>query len=77
MWYRTFQPESKWIFNDKSYESDIRLVKKDGMRATCFSVVNFVLVGVLRGILTSPYASIRVSILPASTILLLVARAFY
>jgi hypothetical protein len=51
-------------------------VKKDGIRATRFSVVVLMPFGVNRGIVTSPYALIGVSKPPASTISLSAAGAF-
>src|SRR5215468_1661645 len=75
--YRTFLPESKWIFDEERRESETRLVKKDGMRATFLSVAVLILVGVDKGILTSPYASILVSVPPARTISSSAAGAFY
>jgi hypothetical protein len=65
------------MFDDESRESETRLVKKDGIRATRFSVVDFVPVGVVRGILTSPHASISTSDPPASTTSSSAAGAFH
>jgi hypothetical protein len=57
-------------------ERETRLVKKDRIRATRFSVVVLMLFSVNRGIVTSPYTLIGVSKLPTSTISLSTARAF-
>jgi hypothetical protein len=65
------------MFDDVRQESETRLVKKDGMRATRFSVVVLMPFGVNRGIVTSPHASIGVSDPPASTMLSSAAGVFY
>jgi hypothetical protein len=65
------------MFNDVRRESKTRLVKKDRISATRFSVIVLMPVGVDRDIVTSLHASIGVSDLPASTMLLLAAGAFH
>lgn len=65
--YKTFRPESKCIFDDVSRESETKLVKKAGISATRLSVVFLVPIGVDRGIVTSPHASITISEPPART----------
>ena len=57
-------------------ERETRLVKKDRMRATRFSVVVLIPFSVDRGIVASPHASISVSDPPASTISSSAAGAF-
>jgi hypothetical protein len=57
-------------------ERETRLVKKDRIRATCFSVVVLMLLNVNRGIVTSPHALIGVSKALARTILSSAARVF-
>jgi hypothetical protein len=57
-------------------EREIRLVKKDRIRATRFSVVVLMLFGVDKGIVTSPYTLIGVSKAPTRTISSSTARAF-
>lgn len=69
--------QSKWAFDEESRERETRLVKNEEMRATCFSVVVFVPFGVDRGIVTSPHASIKVSVPPASTVSSSVAGLFH
>ena len=58
-------------------ERETRLVKKDGISATRFSVVVLMLIGVDRGIVTSPYASINISEPPARTMSSSAAGAFH
>jgi hypothetical protein len=65
------------MFNDVRRESKTRLVKKDKISTTRFSVVALMPVGVDRDIVTSLHASIGVSGPPASTMSLLAAGAFY
>jgi hypothetical protein len=64
------------MFNNVRRERETRLVKKDRIRATYFSIVVLILFSVSRGIITSLYTLIGVSKLPASTISLSAAGAF-
>ena len=54
--YRIFLPESKCTFDEDRRERETRLVKKEGIRATLFSVVDLMPFDVVRGIVTSPQA---------------------
>ena len=63
--------------DDLRRERETRLVKKDRIRATRFSVVVLMPVGVDRGIVTSPHASIGVSDPPASMMSSSAAGAFH
>ena len=74
--YRIFLPESKCIFDEDRRDRETRLVKKDWIRATCLSVVVLIPLGVDRGSLTSPHASIFVSVPPARTTSSSAAGAF-
>jgi hypothetical protein len=65
------------MFDDIRRESKTRLVKKDGISATRFSVVVLMPVSVDRGVVTSPYALISVSNPPASTMSSSAAGAFH
>lgn len=55
------------MLDDDSRARDTRFVKKEGISATCLSVVVFTPSGVFNGIVTSPHASIGVSVPPVST----------
>jgi hypothetical protein len=59
-----------------SRKRETRLVKKDRIRATRFSIVVLILFSVNRGIITSPYALISVSNLPTRMMSLSAAGAF-
>jgi hypothetical protein len=71
-----FRPESKCIFDDVRRERETRLVKNDGISATRLSVVFLLPIGVERGIVTSPHASIYISEPPARTMSSSAAGAF-
>jgi len=56
MRYSIFLPKSKCIYDDNRRESDTRLVKKLGIRATYLSIIVFFYpCSVESKILTSPY----------------------
>ena len=75
--YKILFPKSKCTFNDDRRASETRLIKKVGISATRLSVVVFEPLAVVRGMFTSPHASMRASDPPASTMSSGAAGAFH